>query len=65
MFVSTFTLQKETPYAGVHGSLKASQLQGLFLETFRVAGNLLLFHPQPFCGSAKHLQPRGSEWQVK
>lgn len=47
------------------GSLKASQLQVGLLETFREAGNLVLFHPQPFHDSAKHLQPRGSDWQVK
>lgn len=47
------------------GSLKAPQLQVGLLETPREVENLVLFHPQPFCDSAKHLQRRGSEWQVK
>lgn len=47
------------------GSLKAPQLQVGLLETPREVENLVLFHPQPFCDSAKHLHPRGSERQVK
>lgn len=47
------------------GNLKAPQLQVGLLEAPREVGSLVPFYPQPFCDSVKHLQPRGSEWQVK